>query len=108
MPRLLELLSSRLGLLIYFAELSRPLQILQTSLKRCLALLQATYLIHYLPSWSSNVGKRLIKMPKLYFTVPGLASYLLGTTAEQLKTGKLFSGQMLENFVRCELPKQAA
>jgi uncharacterized protein len=108
MPRLLELLSARLGSLLNFAELSRSMQIPQTSLKRYMALFQATYLIQYLPSWSSNIGKRLVKMPKLYFSDTGVASYLLGATADSFDTGNLLSGQLLENFVLAELLKQSA
>ncbi|MCP9439868.1 MAG: DUF4143 domain-containing protein [Nitrospira sp.] len=44
----------------------------------------ASYLVFELPPWFENVGKRLIKSPKLYFADVGLAAFLLGIqNAEQ-------------------------
>lgn len=108
MPRLLELLAARIATLINFAELSRSIQIPQTSLKRYMALFEATYLIYYLPPWSTNLGKRIVKTPKIFFTDTGLASYLLGADTELLQNHNTFSGPLLENFVLSELRKQSA
>ena len=53
-----------------------------------------------------NYGKRVIKSPKIYFTDPGLVSYLLGIkSAEQLKTHYL-KGALFENLIVLELLKQ--
>jgi len=90
------------------ADLSRILQIPQTSMKRYLALFEATFLIHRLPAWSSNLGKRVIKTPKLYFTDTGLAAHLLGVDAGSLPQQLNLKGPLLENFVVSELQKQIA
>ncbi len=108
MPRLLQLLATRLSCLLNFAELSRSMQIPQTSLKRYLSLFEATYLIQRLPPWSGNLGKRLVKAPKLYFTDVGLAANLLGADIDWLKKRPEQAGLLLENFVLAELNKQAA
>lgn len=108
MPRLLQLLATRLSCLLNFAELSRSMQIPQTSLKRYLSLFEATYLIQRLPPWSGNLGKRLVKAPKLYFTDVGLAANLLGADIDWLKKRPQQAGLLLENFVLAELNKQAA
>lgn len=106
MPRLLELLATRVASLLNFAELSRSMQIPQTSLKRYLALFEVTYLIHRLPPWSGNLGKRIVKTPKIFFTDTGLAAYLLGVDYGLLQHQSAHTGPLLENFVLAELRKQ--
>jgi uncharacterized protein len=59
-----------------------------------------------LPAWHSNLGKRLVKSPKLYFTDTGLSSYLLEASTESLIEDRKQFGQLLENFVASELKKQ--
>ncbi|HUT58236.1 MAG TPA: ATP-binding protein [Phycisphaerae bacterium] len=108
MPRLLALLASRVGSLVNCAEMSRSLQIPQTSLKRYLALLEATFLLCFLPPWTSNLGKRLIKSPKLYLNDTGLAASLLGCGSRRALEASGLIGPLVENFVVMELRKQAA
>ena len=78
------------------------------TLKRYLALLEATFLIKRLPAWFKNVGKRLLKTPKIYLTDTGLLSYLAGVDQNRLNTDSRFIGQLLESFVMQELFKQAS
>ena len=84
MPRLLTLLAGRVGGLLNMSELSRSTAIPQTSLKRYLTLLKATFLFRPLPAWSANLGKRLIKSPKIHLIDAGLTAHLAGHTAESL------------------------
>jgi predicted AAA+ superfamily ATPase len=52
-----------------------------------------------------NIGKRLIKSPKIYFCDTGLVCFLLGIeTPEQLKTHPL-RGAIFENYVVLEFLK---
>ncbi|MBN1482078.1 ATP-binding protein [candidate division KSB1 bacterium] len=108
MPRLLELLATRLTCLLNFADLSRAMQIPQTSLKRYLTLFENTFLIQRLPPWSGNLGKRLVKTPKVFFVDSGLVSYLLGIDTRLLDPQNKHLGPLLENFVLSELLKQAS
>ena len=80
MPRLLSLLASRVGSLLNMSELSRSSGIPNSTLKRYLSLLQATFLFQPLPAWSSNLGKRLIKSPKIHLIDSGLTAHLAGIT----------------------------
>ncbi len=106
MPRLLELLATRITTLVNFSELSRSIQIPHTSLKRYLALFETTFLTYRLPSWSGNLGKRIVKSPKLFFTDSGLASSFLGEDIDSLAKPSHQSGALLENFILSELYKQ--
>jgi predicted AAA+ superfamily ATPase len=106
MPRLLSLLAGRVGGLFNISELSRSSGIAHTTLKRYLALLEATFLLQPLPAWSAQLGKRLIKSPKTYLIDSGLMAHLTGQTLQRLAQNATFSGQLLECFVVAELRKQ--
>jgi predicted AAA+ superfamily ATPase len=106
LPRVLALMAARVGSLVNFAELARGLAIPQTTLKRYFALLETTFLTRTVPAWSTNLGKRLIKTPKLFLNDTGVAASLLGLTAERLRQETSARGGLLENFVALELLKQ--
>jgi hypothetical protein len=58
-----------------------------------------------LPPWFENANKRAIKTPKLYFTEPGLAAWLLEIeTANQISRDPLM-GNLFENMVVVEALK---
>jgi predicted AAA+ superfamily ATPase len=106
MPRLLSLLAARVGGLLNMSELSRSSGIPNSTLKRYLSLLQATFLFQPLPARASNRGKRLIKSPKVHLVDSGLTAHLAGVTRQSLERDPVFFGHLLENFVVNELRKQ--
>ena len=105
MPRLLSLLAARVGSLLNMSELSRSSGIPNSTLKRYLSLLQATFLFQPLPAWSSNLGKRLIKSPRIHLVDSGLTAYLAGITRQSIDRDPVFFGHLPENFVTNELRK---
>jgi predicted AAA+ superfamily ATPase len=104
LPRLMALLASRATGLLNYAGLSRNLGMPQTTLKRYLALLETAFLVAGIPAWFRNIGKRLVKSPKLILTDTGLLAHLLGGTDGAERA----FGPVLENFVLMELLKQAS
>jgi predicted AAA+ superfamily ATPase len=56
----------------------------------------------------SNLGRRLVKAPKLSLSDTGLLSYLLGANKERLAADSSLLGRALENFVVTELRKQSS
>ena len=107
LPRLLALLASRTGSLLNQADVSRAAGLPYTTLLRYLTLLEATFLVQMLPPWSSNLGARLVKAPKVTLCDTGLAGSLLGLDAERLAGDGAMRGQLLETFVTMEMRKQA-
>lgn len=107
LPRLLALLASRAASLSNYAELSRSMSMPQSTLKRYLALLQATFLVQTVPAWSGNLGKRLVRSPKLVLCDTGLMANLQGINAGRLTEDPGLRGPLLENFVVMELRKQS-
>jgi hypothetical protein len=108
MPRLLSLLAARAASLMNFAEISRSVALPQSSVKRYMALLEATYLVEPLPAWSASLGRRMVKASKLWLGDTGLVGYLQGLSQDRLATDPGLAGPLVENFVVMELRKQIA
>lgn len=103
MPRLLHILAARTANLLNVSELSRTMGIPNATLHRYLSLLQTLFLIKFQLPWSSNIGKRFVKSPKLYLNDTGLLSFLLNADFEKNFLPNNQSGPILENFVLNEL-----
>lgn len=106
LPRLLQLLATRSASLFNQSEMSRTLAIPNSTLGRYLNLLQTIFLIQTLPAWSGNLGKRLVKAPKLFLVDTGVACHLVGIEDESTLRSHSLAGNILENFVVCEITKQ--
>ena len=106
-PRLLSILASQSASILNISNLNRKTGISNTTMKRYLGLLQAVFLIQLVPAWYRNIGKRLIKSPKLYINDTGLLSHLLGLDRHQLLNYPDNLGPILENYVMNELVKQS-
>jgi uncharacterized protein len=103
MPRLLSLLAARTGSLLNMAEVSRATSIAHSTLRRYLALLEALFIVQPLPAWSANLGKRLVKAPKLHLIDAGLAAHLQGHSEPAALTLSPQLGPLLENFAVQEI-----
>lgn len=106
LPRLLTLLAARAGNLLNNSDLARDANLNNVTLTRYTSLLRALYLVDTLPAWASNVGKRLIKAPKVFLPDSGLAAHLLGVSAERAAQHRALLGPLLENFVVGEIARQ--
>ena len=103
--RFLGLVASRHGQVLNKSDLAAPLGMSVPGIGRWLDILEATAQIFLVPPYFENLGKRLIKSPKLYLADSGLACYLLGieTTAELQKSP--FLGTLFEGFIAGEIIK---
>lgn len=106
-PRLLQSLATRTSTLLNLNEISRTTGIQHETLRRYTALLEAMWLVVPLPAWSANLGKRLVRTPKVMLNDTGLVAGLLGINRRRLQREPFLAGQMLESFVAMELRKQA-
>lgn len=71
-----------------------------------MSVLQASGIIKLLRPWHANIGKRLIKSPKLYFLDTGLACFLLGIHKSTHLRGHPLRGALFETFAVSEACKQ--
>lgn len=103
--RFVRLCAGRTGQLLNLSSLGNDAGVTHVTARAWIDLLQTSYIVHLLPPWFTNTGKRLIKAPKLYFYDVGLACWLLGLrTAEQVAHDPLW-GSLFENFVIMEAMK---
>ncbi|QDU72651.1 ATP-binding protein [Mucisphaera calidilacus] len=103
--RFVELCAGRTSQLLNFSRLSNDCGIAQPTAKAWFSVLEASFIAFRLPSFSSNIRKRLVKMPKLHFYDTGLACRLLGIrTTEQLRSHPL-RGALFESWVVSEIAK---
>ena len=100
-----KLLAGRVGQLVNLQGMSGEVGVSAPTLGAWLSVLEASYIVFRLQPYFYNFGKRQIKAPKLYFTEPGLATYLLGIkTREQVARDPLLGG-LFENMVVVEALK---
>lgn len=98
-------LASRTGELLNFAALARDIGVDGKTAKRWLSILQASGIIYLLQPFSLNIGKRIVKTPKVYFTDTGLVCYLCRwLTPETLMNGAM-AGSVYETFIVSEILK---
>ena len=81
LPNLLEIIASRAGNLINFADISRVTKLNAVTLKRYYTLLKMVFLVVEVPAWGNNHEKRLVKSPKVFLNDTGLLCYLRGLRA---------------------------
>jgi len=102
---LLRLLAANPCATANIAGLSRETGVAQATLHRYLSLLTNLFVAHTVPAWYANLGKRLLKAPKLMLNDTGLAVALAGFSETRLEREPEFAGKLLENFVGLELLK---
>lgn len=102
--RFLRACAARCGQLLNKSDLARDVGISQTTSSQWISALEASNQIRLLEPFFGNVGKRLVKSPKLYFMDTGLLCFLLGLAPESLGSSPL-AGPVWENFVFIELTK---
>ena len=103
--RFVRLCAGRTGQLLNLSSLGNDAGVTHSTARAWIDLLQSSYIVHLLPPWFANTGKRLVKASKLYFHDVGLACWLLGLrSAEQVARDPLW-GSLFENFVIMEAMK---
>lgn len=84
---------------INIAKLGSNLDVAAPTAKRYIELLEDLLLIRTLRPWSGNVGKRLVKAPKIYIRDSGLTHALLNISTLDTLLGHPVVGSSWEGFV---------
>jgi hypothetical protein len=103
--RFLALLASRHGQILNKTDLAAPLGVSVPTISEWLHILEVTGQVMVVPPYFENLGKRLIKSPKIYWGDSGLACHLLGITSDAELQRSPFLGQLFEGFVAGEILK---
>ena len=103
--RLLAFVASRHGQVLNKSDLASALGMSVPGITRWLNILEATAQVLFVPPYFANLGKRLIKSPKLYVADSGLACHLLGVESERELKKSPFRGALFEGFIAAEIVK---
>jgi predicted AAA+ superfamily ATPase len=103
--RFLKLCAARSGQLLNLSALAADCGITHVTAREWLTVLEASYIVYLLRPYHRNFGKRLVKMPKLYFLDTGLMAWLLGirdteTLATHASRGMLFESLVVSESVK--------
>jgi predicted AAA+ superfamily ATPase len=106
--RFLRLCAGRTGQLLNLTSLAQDAGIAQSTARAWMSVLEASYIVFLLQPHHHNLGKRIVKMPKLYFFDSGLAASLMGIqTPAQLSIhplrGPLFETLIVAEFLKARL-----
>jgi len=103
--KFVRLCAGRIGQLLNQASLANDVGVSSNTIGDWLSVLEASFIIYRLQPYYENIGKRLIKSPKLYFIDTGLAAWLMGIeTTIQMQRDPL-RGNLFENFIVIEALK---
>jgi predicted AAA+ superfamily ATPase len=103
--RFLGLLASRCGQMLNKTDLAAPLGVSVPTITQWLSILEVTGQIILVPPFYENLGKRLVKTPKLYFADSGLACHLVGVRDEAALPSSPFHGPLFEGLIAAEIAK---
>jgi predicted AAA+ superfamily ATPase len=96
----------RTGQILNISEIARDIGISVPTAKRWLSLLEMGHQIYLLYPYYKNIGKRIKKSPKIYFTDTALCCYLLGIDNTEILLRHSNFGNLFETFVICDFWKR--
>lgn len=108
MRRLLTMLAHAQGGLANFNQLATALGIANRTVVRYVDILEQSFLLRRLPPYFRNIGKRLVKAPKLYLRDTGLLHHLLNIDSLESLDNHPIRGASWESFVLEDLLRREA
>ena len=101
----LRVLAARSAQLLSLTDIARDLGVAVNTVKAWLSVLEATHQVMVLRPYFANVGKRLVKTPKVYFTDVGTLCHLAGLKDPEHAASGPMGGAILETAVLSEIVK---
>ena len=101
----LRALAARSAQLLNLTDLARDLGVAVNTAKAWLSVLEATYQVTVLRPYFANIGKRLVKTPKVYFTDVGTLCYFAGLKDPAHAASGPMGGAIMETAVLSEIIK---
>jgi predicted AAA+ superfamily ATPase len=108
MRKLLTMLAHAQGGLANYSQLASALGLSQPTVARYVDILEHSFLVRRLPPYFRNVGKRLVKAPKIYLRDTGLLHHLLNIDSHGVLESHPVRGASWETFVIEEILRREA
>lgn len=103
MRRLLMMIAGMQGGVLNYSMLANSLGVSQPTVKNAVDFLEQAFLIRRLQPYFINIGKRLIKSPKIYIRDSGLLHHLLTIKEADSLLGHLVAGGSWEGYILQEI-----
>ncbi len=101
----LVFIAARTAQELKYSEIANAIGVSAPTIKEWISILERSGIIYILHPYSTNISKRLVKTPKIYFCDTGLAAYLCRwPNAETLQNGAM-DGAFFETYVVTEILK---
>lgn len=104
--RFVKLCATRTGQILNVSDMARDVGVSVPTARRWISLLETGHQIYLLSPYYRNIGKRIIKSPKLYFIDTALATYLLGLHAEEALLSSPHFGHLFETMAVVDIVKR--
>jgi hypothetical protein len=95
----IKLCAGRIGCEFNASSIANEIGVSFHTIQNWISILSASYIVHLVPPFYENIGKRLVKSPKIYFYDTGLACFLLGIENENQLSRDPIRGALFENMV---------
>lgn len=106
--RFMRLCASRTAQLVSFSSLATDLGVSPNTVRSWLSVLDASNVVYLLEPYFENLGKRIVKSPKLYFLDTGLCCFLLGARAPRDVSNSPLLGALFETHVLGQIVRHFA
>lgn len=103
--KFIQICATYSGQMLSMESISKNLGISAPTVKLWLSILKSSYIIHFLEPAENNLGKSLVKTPKMYFIDTGLLCYLLRITSVEDLILSPHKEAIVETFAISELLK---
>lgn len=102
----MRLCATRVGQVLNLSSLSNDSGLSIATVKQWMSVLESSYILFFLRPYYRNIGRRLIKSPKLYFYDTGIACSLLSIDSTKDLYNHYIRGYLFENLLIADLIKQ--
>lgn len=104
LQRLIQMISAIQGGMLNSSNLSNSLGISSPGVSNAISFFERSFIVRLLQPWHSNIGKRLVKSPKIYIRDSGICNYVLNITdyeglLRHPHLGNLWEGYVIEDII---------
>lgn len=96
--RFMQLLAGRCGQILNLSTFAGDIGVSVPTIKSWLSVLEASRIIYLLAPYYNNLGKRIVKAPKVYFLDCGLVCHLVGLRSREHLLNGPMAGALFETF----------
>ena len=104
--KFVQVCATRSGQLLSIESIARDVGMSGPTIKNWLSILENSFIIHFLEPDSNNLGKSVVKTPKMFFIDSGLLCHLLRLDTKEELLLSSYKGAVVESFAVAELLKQ--